>query len=104
MLATAGPVAFSVTQSMPATTWAVVPEPWSSRTRTATMFAFLATPWAVPATVAATCVPWPLPSSAVSSLSMASKPYEARSPKSSWEMRTPVSMMYAVTPSPAESG
>ena len=51
MLATDGPLWFSVTQSMPATTCSVVPEPWSSRTRTATIFAFLATPCAAPAMV-----------------------------------------------------
>lgn len=54
MLATDGPWWFLVTQSMPATTCSVVPEPLSSSTRTATTFAFLATPWAVPAMVPAT--------------------------------------------------
>ncbi|KOX51979.1 hypothetical protein ADL08_02865 [Streptomyces sp. NRRL F-6492] len=74
MLATAGLTAFCVTQSMPATTWAVVPEPWLLRTRTPTIFAFLATPYEVPATVPATWVPWPWPSWETLSLSMASKP------------------------------
>ncbi len=57
MLATAGLTAFRATQSMPATTWAVVPEPELFSTRTPTTFAFLATPWALPATVPATWVP-----------------------------------------------
>lgn len=63
---------FEVTQSMPAITPAVVPEPLLSSTRTATMFAFLATPYVEPAIVVATCVPWPLPSEAVVSPSTAS--------------------------------
>src|SRR5690606_7320526 len=92
MLATEGPWWFSVTQSMPAMTCSVVPEPLSSRTLTATMPAFLATPCAAPAMVAATWVPWPLPSSAVSSSSTASYPWLARPSKSSWVTRTPVSM------------
>lgn len=104
MLATEAPLWFCVTQSMPATTCSVVPEPLSSSTRTATTFAFLATPCEVPAMVPATCVPWPLPSSALSSLSTASKPDVARPPKSLWVVRTPVSMTYAVTPSPPPSG
>lgn len=70
--ATEGPEWFRVTQSMPATTWAVVPEPELLSTRTATILAFLATPYAVPAAVAATWVPWPLPSCAVLSPSTAS--------------------------------
>src|SRR5690606_3273000 len=49
MLATAGLTALRATQSMPATTWAVVPEPELFSTRTATIFAFLATPYALPA-------------------------------------------------------
>lgn len=104
MLATEGPEWCWVTQSMPATTCSVLPEPLSSSTRTATSFAFLATPCAVPAMVPATCVPWPLPSSALSSLSTASKPEVARPPKSLCVVRMPVSMTYAVTPSPALSG
>lgn len=44
MLATEGPLWLLVTQLMPAMTPAVVPEPALSSTRTATMFAFLATP------------------------------------------------------------
>lgn len=93
MLATAGLTALAVTQSMPATTPAVVPEPLLFSTRTPTILAFLATPCAVPATVPATCVPWPLPSCDTLSLSTASKPLKARPPKSLWLMRTPVSMM-----------
>ncbi|CAM5249005.1 hypothetical protein SCALM49S_00633 [Streptomyces californicus] len=104
MLATDGPLALAATQSIPAMTCSVVPEPLSSRTRTATMSAFLATPCAAPAMVPATWVPWPLPSSASSSLSTASKPEVARPSKSSWVTRTPVSMTYAVTPSPPASG
>jgi hypothetical protein len=59
----------------------------------------LATPYAVPPTVAATWVPWPLPSSALPP-SIASNPVIARPPKSLCENRMPVSMMYAMTPVP----
>jgi hypothetical protein len=52
----------------------------------------LATPWALPPTVPATCVPWPLQSSAVPP-STASWPLVARPPKSWWVVRMPVSMM-----------
>ena len=44
MFATAGLTAFAVTQSMPATTCAVVPEPAQFSTRTATSDTPLATP------------------------------------------------------------
>jgi hypothetical protein len=44
MLATAGFLALAVTQSTPAITPAVVPEPLQSRTRTAYRLTFLATP------------------------------------------------------------
>lgn len=43
-LATEGPEWLAVTQSIPAMTPAVVPDPLLSSTRTATTFAFLATP------------------------------------------------------------
>jgi hypothetical protein len=92
MFATAGFTAFAVTQSMPATTCAVVPEPEQLSTRTPTICTPLATPYASPPTVPATCVPWPLQSFASLSLSTASRPLTARPSKSSWVTRTPVSM------------
>ena len=66
MLATAGWPAwwFAVTQSMPAITPELVPLPEQSSTRTATSDTCLATPYVVPPTVPATCVPCPLQSSA----------------------------------------
>src|SRR5687768_15608820 len=71
MFATAGPeVWFPVTQSMPAATVDRLPEPPQSSTRTATSVTFLATPYVDPPTVPATCVPWPLQSSGLPSLSM----------------------------------
>jgi hypothetical protein len=65
MFATAGFTWFAVTQSTPAITPLVVPLPLQSRTRTAYSVTLLATPHVVPPTVPATCVPWPLQSSAV---------------------------------------
>src|SRR6266540_3228298 len=54
MLATAGFFAFLVTQSMPATTDSVEPEPLQSSTRTPKTLAPLARPYVVPAMVPAT--------------------------------------------------
>ncbi len=59
MFTTAGRTACLVTQSIPATTCSVVPSPSSFSTRTETIFAALATPNELLATVPATCVPWP---------------------------------------------
>src|SRR3954464_15097477 len=53
MLATAGFTAFAVTQSTPATTCAVVPEPLQFRTRTAHSVTFFAIPNVLPPTVPA---------------------------------------------------
>src|SRR4051812_35955374 len=102
MLATAGWPAecCAVTQLMPAMTPELVPEPLQLRTRTATIDTLLATPQVLPPIVPATCVPWPLQSSALPP-STASNPELARVPNSLWENRRPVSMTYAVTPSPA---
>src|ERR1700754_2416119 len=97
MFATAGFTAFWVTQSMPATTPSVVPEPLQSSTRTATICTSLASPYVEPPMVPDTCVPWPLQSVASLSLSTASKPDVARPPHSGWVLSTPVSMMYACT-------
>lgn len=80
-----------MTQSIPAITRPVVPAPSSSSTRTETIRARLATPYVAPATVAAMCVPCPLPSAAVRSPSTKSRPYRARPPNSRWLTRTPVS-------------
>ena len=101
MFATAGsPGSWScVTQSMPATTCDVLPEPWQFRTRTATRFTCLATPYVEPPIVPATCVPWPWQSSALPP-SIASNPLVARPPNSWCENRIPVSITYAVTPLP----
>src|SRR5688572_1079435 len=62
-LATAGPVVWLRTlQSRPAITPDKLPDPLQSSTRTGTTVAFLATPYVLPATVPATCVPCPLQS------------------------------------------
>ena len=101
MFATAGaPAAWlPVTQSIPAITPEVAPLPLQSSTRTALSETPLATPYVEPPTVPATCVPWPLQSSALPP-SIASKPELARPPNCWWLVRIPVSMMYAVTPAP----
>ena len=101
MLATAGAPAtwLPVTQSMPAITPEFEPLPAQSRTRTATRLTPLATPYAEPPTVPATCVPCPLQSSAAPP-SIASKPDAARPPNCACVVRMPVSMMYAFTPAP----
>src|SRR6266545_4452211 len=96
MFATAGLIALRVTQLMPATTLPTLPLPLQSSTRTATSWTRLATPNSAPPTVPATCVPWPLQSSARPP-SMASNPLVARPPKVRWLNRMPVSMMYACT-------
>ena len=92
MLATAGLTALAVTQSTPAMTWSKVPEPAQLSTRTPTSWTPLATPKELPPTVPATCVPCPWQSSASASLSMKSKPWLARPPKSVCVIRMPVSM------------
>jgi hypothetical protein len=51
MFATAGSTRFAVTQSIPAITPDVVPEPEQLRTRTATSLTFFAMPYVVPPTV-----------------------------------------------------
>src|SRR6266545_1688978 len=84
--------ALSNVVSMPAATCAVVPLPLQFRTRTATSCTPLATPYCDPPTVPATCVPWPLQSSAVPP-SISSTPLVARPPKVWWVNRIPVSMM-----------
>src|SRR5262245_39345086 len=101
MFATAGSAGSwsPVTQSIPAITWDVVPEPWQFSTRTATMLTFLATPYVEPPIVPATWVPWPWQSSA-GPPSIASNPLVARPPNSWCVTRTPVSITYAVTPLP----
>src|SRR5688500_6501936 len=62
MLATAGLTALLVTQLTPAMTPAVVPLPVQLSTRTPTSRTALATPYVLPPTVPATCVPCPLQS------------------------------------------
>ena len=93
MLATAGAPAWwsAVTQSMPATTPAVVPLPSQPSTRTPTSRTPFATPYVVPPTVPATCVPWPLQSSGAPP-STASKPAPTRPVNSVWPAAMPVSM------------
>ncbi len=59
MLATAGFTWLLVTQSTPAMTPALLPDPSQPRTRTGKILARLATPCVVPPTVPATCVPCP---------------------------------------------
>ncbi len=96
MLATAGFTAFAVTQSMPPTTPAVVPEPWQFSTLTATTLAPLARPYCEPAMLPATCVPCPWQSLLLPSPEVL-VPQVARPPNVVCVVRTPVSMMYAVT-------
>src|SRR5687768_10741358 len=62
MLATAGFTRFKRTQSTPAMTPAVVPEPVQLSTRTPCSRTWLATPYAVAPMIPATWVPWPLQS------------------------------------------
>ena len=72
MFATAGLTAFAMTQSMPAMTPEFEPDPLQSSTRTACSVTLSATPYVVPPTVPATCVPCPLQSLAVPPLVTAS--------------------------------
>src|SRR5690349_17651875 len=81
MLATAGRTACAVTQFTPAMICEYEPAPVQSSTRTATRLTALATPYVLPPTVPATCVPWPLQSFATASLSTKSYPLLARPPK-----------------------
>src|SRR6188472_1660309 len=62
MFATDGPTWFAVTQSTPAITPELDPEPLQSRTRTACSVTCFATPYVVPPTVPETWVPCPLQS------------------------------------------
>ena len=85
---------------MPAITPEFEPEPWQSSTRTAWSVTCLATPYVVPPTVPATCVPWPLQSFVPFPSPTKSAPLPTR-PANSWCVaRMPVSMMYAFTPAP----
>src|SRR5690349_17936435 len=96
MLATAGLTWFAVTQSIPPTTPAVVPEPEQFSTLTATTLAAFARPYSAPAMVPPTCVPWPLQSVLLPSPEVL-VPHVARPPNVECVVRTPVSMTYAVT-------
>jgi hypothetical protein len=62
MLATAGLTWFARTQSTPAMTPELLPEPVQPSTRTGWTVALSAMPYVVPAAVPATWVPWPLQS------------------------------------------
>mmetsp|Transcript_27272 Transcript_27272/g.76148 ORF Transcript_27272/g.76148 Transcript_27272/m.76148 type:complete len:373 (+) Transcript_27272:492-1610(+) len=107
----AGPAAGScsrTTQSRPATTSLMEPEPAQSSTRTPTTRAPLARPTVRPTAVAATWVPCPSQSAASPSPSTKSGPTTARLPpppppqgaNSWWLPRRPLSTTYTVTPSP----
>ena len=92
MFATAGLTWFWVTQSTPAITPVVVPEPLQPRTRTAWIVASLATPYVVPPIVPATWVPWPLQSVVPLPSLIAVKPLLTR-PVNSWcDASSPVSI------------
>ncbi len=52
----------SMTHCMPMSTPELEPEPWASRTLTATRLTFLATPKVRPPMVPATWLPWPFSS------------------------------------------
>jgi hypothetical protein len=99
MFATAGFRALAVTQSMPAMTPDVEPDPSQPSTRTATRRTAFATPYLAPPTVPATWVPWPLQSPVLPSPTVFA-PAVARPPNSPCVSRMPESMTYAVTPEP----
>ena len=82
MLATEGPDRFAVTQSTPAMTADIEPEPVHPSTRTGTSFTPLATPYLVPPTMPATWVPCPSQSSVPRPSLTAVKPERTRPPKS----------------------
>ena len=63
------------THAMPASTLALLPVPEQSNTRTGCSVTQRATPKLEPATVADTCVPWPLQSAALPPGVMASNPW-----------------------------
>ena len=84
-----------MTQSTPAMTPVVVPDPWQSRTRTACSVTCFARPYVVPPVVPATCVPWPLQSFVPFPSLTAVKPFPILPANSWWLARIPVSMMYA---------
>ena len=91
MFATAGLTWFCVTQSMPATTPDVVPEPVQSRTRTGWRVTFLAMPYVVPRMVAETCGPCPWQSVVPLPSLIAVKPLPTRPVNSTCVARMPVS-------------
>src|SRR5918992_6360919 len=102
MFATAGcPAAWlPVTQSTPAITPDVLPEPLHPSTRTAVRLTDLATPWIEPPIVPATWVPCPLQSLVPRPSLIAVKPPPARPPNCECVVRMPVSITYALTPAP----
>ena len=97
MLATDGPGLLAVTQSTPATTPAVVPEPAQPSTLTATSRTRLATPYAVPPMVPATWVPCPLQSVSLPSPVVLVPAAGPAAEVACGVTRIPVSMTYAVT-------
>jgi hypothetical protein len=97
-LATAGLMWLAVTQSMPAMMVELLLEPEHWNTRTPRSSAPFATPYVLPPTVPATCVPWPL-----QSCPLPPKPSYtllARLPNWVCAVRMPVSMTYTRTPLP----
>jgi hypothetical protein len=96
MLATAGLIAWLVTQSTPATMPDIEPLPVQPSTFTATSWAALATPYSVPPMVPATWVPCPWQSSAMPS-PVVLVPQVARPPNVVWVVLMPVSSTYACT-------
>ena len=92
MFDTAGLTWFCVTQSTPAMTPLVAPEPSQPSTRTAWSVTCLATPYVVPPVVPATWVPWPWQSFVPWPSLMAVKPFPIR-PVNCWCVaRMPVSI------------
>jgi hypothetical protein len=83
MLTTAGRTALALIHSSPAMIPSVEPSVAQSRMRTAWTVASRATPYLDPTAVPATCVPWPLQSPGVASLSTMSTPAPTR-PVNSW--------------------
>ena len=93
MLATAGLVWFCLTQSTPAMTPDVEPEPEQLSTRTAWRVTALATPYVVPPVVPATWVPCPWQSFVPCPSFTAVKPFPILPANCWWVARIPVSMM-----------
>ena len=91
----------SAAQRIPAATSERYPEPWQFSTRTPCRVARGATPYVLPRTVPAQCVPCPLQSSGSASSSTKSNPAPTRPANCVWLAAIPVSITYTCTPAPS---